>query len=40
MQIRRLEYRIEEIKRSKLTIERDMKGEFSSMNERLNGTYG
>ena len=40
MQVRRLEYRIEEIKRSKLNIERDMKGEFSSMNERLNGAYG
>jgi hypothetical protein len=39
-QIHLLEYHIEMIKREKLGIERDMKGEFSAMSDRLQGSYG
>ena len=38
--IRQIEWRLEEFRRHKMGLERDMKGEFSSMNERLNGAYG
>lgn len=39
-QVHRIEYRLEEIRRVKLMIERDMKSEFSAMNERLNAACG
>jgi len=39
-QMQRLELRIEEMKRTKSSIERDMKSEFNAMNERLNSVYG
>lgn len=39
-QIHRVEFRLDEVKRVKLLIERDMKSEFSAMNERLNSVCG
>lgn len=39
-QMHRVDYRLDEIKRVKMMIERDMKSEFSAMNERLNSSCG
>ena len=39
-QVNRVEFRLDEVKRVKLFIERDMKSEFSAMNERLNSASG
>lgn len=39
-QLHRVDFRLEELKRHKLAIERDMKSEFAAMNERLNSACG
>jgi palmitoyltransferase len=39
-QLHRVDFRLDELKRHKLAIERDMKSEFSAMNERLNSVCG
>ena len=38
--VKRMEFKIEQIRQHKNAIERDIKGEFSAMNERLNGAFG
>jgi len=39
-QMQQVEYRIQEMNRSKMQYERDLKAEFSAMNERLNAICG